>query len=354
MSRKAVLLEINAKDRVELEGIAKSSKNEHRIVWRAQIILACGKGGRVSDIAREFHTRPNTVIKWRDRYRINGTAGIQDLGRHGKPPKYPKELTRRVIDLLDKVPPPGHATWNGTLIGKELGVSDDIVWKILRQEGIQLQRHRSWCVSTDPEFSEKAADIVGLYLDPPENAIVISIDEKPGMQALQRKTGYVYADNGKIVRAYKSTYKRNGTLNLFAALAIASGSALAKTTKRKTRSDFLEFMDDVVSDYQNKDIHAILDNYCTHKRCDQWLTDHPNVHFHYTPTSANWLNQIEIWFSIFSRATLKGASFESTDVMASAVRSYVDEYNAHPKPFKWKKRGVKGSQIRDTITSLRN
>ena len=200
----------------------------------------------------------------------------------------------------------------------------------------------------------KAADIVGLYLDPPDNAMVISIDEKPGMQALQRKTGYVYTDSGKIVRAFRSTYERNGTLNLFAALNIAFGLISAKTTKRKTRSDFLAFMDEVVTDHKDVEIHAILDNYCTHKHCDQWLKEHPRVHFHYTPTSASWMNQVEVWLSIFSRAALRGASFESTDALASAVKSYLDEYNTHPKPFKWKKGEVKGSQIRDTIATCRN
>ena len=349
-----MLFELPAGDRLKLERIANSGKEEHRIVFRARILLACDQNKKVGDIAREFDTRPNTVIKWRDRYLSQGMDGIYDAPRAGKPNVYPPDLEKRILDLIGTKPPEGYATWSGPLIARELSVSRDKVWNILRKEGVQLQRHRSWCVSTDPEFSSKAADIVGLYLNPPENAIIVSIDEKPGMQALQRTTGYIRSDSGKVVRAYKSTYKRNGTLNLFAALNIASGSISAKTTRRKTRSDFLEFMDEIISDHEGKVIHAILDNYCTHKRCEEWLKKHPTVHFHYTPTSASWLNQIEIWFSIFSRATLKGASFESTDALALQVKTYVKDYNKHPKPFKWKKREVKGSQIRDTIANLRN
>lgn len=354
MSRKPVLFVLSDKEKGDLQKIARSGKEEHRLVWRAGIVLACSEQKKVTDIADEFKTRSNTVIKWRDRYRMNGTDGLRDTVRSGKPPIYPEDLTKRVLALLGREPPSGYALWNGTLIGKALGVSEDVVWRILRKEGVQLQRHRSWCISTDPEFSEKAADIVGLYLNPPENAMVISVDEKPGIQALQRKSGYVYSDSGKIVRAYKSTYKRNGTLNLFAVLHIASGSVSASTTKRKKRSDFLKFIDTIVMDCKEKEMHVILDNYGTHKRCDEWLKNHPKVHFHFTPTSASWLNQVEIWFSIFSRATLKGASFESTDKLASAVKSYVDGYNKNPKPFKWKKRDVKGSQIRDTIENLYN
>ena len=348
------MLRLTEEQRSGLERLARSGKEEYRIVWRARILLACSEDRRIVDIAREFGTRPNTIIKWRDRYSSHGISGIYDSPRSGKPRIYPQELAKKILDLIGTPPPRGHAEWNGSLIAEELHASRDKVWNILRSEGVQLQRHRSWCISTDPEFAQKAADIVGLYLDPPDNAVVISIDEKPGMQALQRMTGFVHADNGKIVRAYKSTYKRNGTLNLFAALEIASGTVSAKTTERKTKSDFLAFMDEVVADHRGIEIHAILDNYCTHKRCDDWLKEHPNVHFHYTPTSASWLNQIEIWFSILARTTLRRASFESTEALASSVKSYVNEYNKHPRPFKWKKRDVKGSQIRDTIADLRN
>ena len=356
MARSAAVLHIRPEDGENLRRIVHSGKEEYRMVFRASIILQCSEGKRISDIAADLKTRPNTVIKWRDRYVNNGISGLHDSPRKGKPEKYPKDLRKAILELTSGKPPEGYAVWNGRLIAENLNVSEDKVWRILRGEGIQLQRHRSWCVSTDPEFTSKAADIVGLYLDPPDKAIILSVDEKPGIQALSRTTGYVETDSGKIVRAYKSTYRRNGTLNLFAALTVLTGSVKAETTKRKTRVDFLAFMDRLIDGLpkDHGEIHVILDNYRTHKGCDDWLSRHQDVTFHYTPTSASWLNEVEIWFSIMSRAALKGSSFESTENLSNAIKAFVEDYNKHPKPFKWRKREVKGSQIRDTIVNLRN
>ena len=229
------------------------------------------------------------------------------------------------------------------------------VWRVLRQQGICLQRQRSWCVSTDQEFAAKAADIVGLYLDPPEKAMVISVDEKPSIQALERKTGYVETDNGKIVRAYKSTYKRHGTLNLFAALRVATGEVKTAFPPRKRREEFLQFMDQIVEEtLSEQELHVILDHYCTHKKCDAWLARHPHVHFHFTPTSASWLNQVEIWFGILSRKALRGLSAQSTAELRQAIEAFIAAYGKQAKPFKWRKREVKGSQLRNTIVNLCN
>ena len=209
------------------------------------------------------------------------------------------------------------------------------VWRVLRQQGICLQRQRSWCVSTDQEFAAKAAGIVGLYLDPPEKAMVISVDEKPSIQALERKTGYVETDNGKIVRAYKSTYKRHGTLNLFAALRVATGEVKTAFTQRKRREEFLQFMDQIVEEtLSEQELHVILDNDCTHKKCDAWLARHPHVHFHFTPTSASWLNQVEIWFGILSRKALRGLRAQSTAELRQAIEAFIAAYGKHAKPFK--------------------
>ncbi len=186
---------------------------------------------------------------------------------------------------------------------------------------------------------------------------MISIDEKPGIQALERATGYVCTSSNKIVRGLKSTYKRHGTLNLFAALNVATGSVHAQTTEFKRRIEFLAFMDQLLAelpDSNAKEIHVILDNYCIYKRNDQWLADHPNVTFHFTPTSASWLNQVEIWFGILSRKALKNDSFASTDQLRSAIESFIDVYHQNAKPFVWRKREVKGSQLKNTITNLCN
>jgi transposase len=313
------------------------------------------EGQRVATVARECATRPNTVIKWRQRFVKKGLAGLEDAPRPGAKPVYGADFRNRVLALLEQPPPPGQAAWDGPAVAAQLQGSVHAVWRVLRHEGICLQRQRSWCVSTDKEFAAKAADVIGLYLDPPANALVISVDEKPSIQALERATGYVETDNGKIVRGFKSTYKRHGTLNLFAALQVATGEIKTATTTLKRREEFLQFMDQIVAEAPDeREIHAILDNYCTHKKCDAWLARHPNVRFHFTPTSASWLNQVEIWFGLMSRKVLRGANFKNVTELRQAIEAFIAAYNPKAKPFKWRKREVKGSQLRNTIVNLCN
>lgn len=355
MPKKAPPLKSSENDRTILERWVKSRTMESRLVERAKIVLKCVQGESVTQIARELHVRPNTVIDWRRRFEEKGIPGLYDLPRSGKPATYGQEFRKKVLEILEQSPPAGQAVWDGPAVAGQIGASVHAVWRVLRKEGVCLSRQRSWCVSTDPEFAPKAADIVGLYLNPPENALVISVDEKPSIQALERATGYIETDNGKIVRGYKSTYKRHGTLNLFAALEIATGAIHTQTTKQKRRVEFLEFMDRVIADLPNdKEIHVILDNYCIHKKNDIWLSQHKNVFFHYTPTSASWLNQVEIWFGIMTRKALRGASFISIEELRAAIEAFVEAYSQTAKPFVWRKREVRGSQLRNTIANLCN
>ena len=355
MGRNAPAIACGPEDRQELERLAGSRTEAKQMIERAQMILGCLAGHRVNEVARTCQTRPNTVIKWRRRFAEQGLAGLRDAPRPGAKPIYGADFRNRVLALLEKPPPPGQACWDGPAVAAVLQGSVHAVWRVLRQEGICLQRQRSWCVSTDKEFAAKAADVVGLYLNPPEKALVISVDEKPSIQALERKTGYVETDNGKIVRGLKSTYKRHGTLNLFAALEVATGQVTTAITQLKRREEFLQFMDQVVAETPaEQELHVILDNYCTHKKCDAWLARHPNVHFHFTPTSASWLNQVEIWFGILSRKALRGLSAKSTAELRQAIEAFIKAYTEHAKPFKWRKREVKGSQLRNTIVNLCN
>lgn len=355
MPKKPPIPRCSEEDRKTLEKWAQSRTMEARLVERAQIILKCLKGEGVAEIARNLKIRPNTVIEWRRRFGSEGIKGLRDRARSGKPKQYNAEFRNQVLKTLELPPPYGQACWDGPAVAKELGTSVHAVWRLLRKEGVCLSRQRSWCVSTDPEFIPKAADIVGLYLNPPENALVISIDEKPSIQALERSTGYVLTDSGKIVRGFKSTYKRHGTLNLFAALEVATGTVHTQTTQLKRRVEFLEFMDQVMAKVpEGKEIHVILDNYCIHKKNDTWLAAHPNVFFHYTPTSASWLNQVEVWFGILSRKALRGASFRNIEELRQAIEAFVAAYSHNAKPFVWRKREVKGSQLKDTIVNLCN
>lgn len=355
MSRKAVLLECSEEDKRVLEKLSSGGKVEKRLHDRAKIILSCLKGKTNVEIAAEQKISRFTVAKWRTRFAKKGMAGLGDKPRPGTPKRYDDNLRNQILHTLEQPPPQGQSTWDGKSLAAATKSSDDAVWRILRKEGIQLQRCRSWCVSTDKEFSKKSADIIGLYLDPPQNALVICVDEKPSIQAIERSRGYVETSSGKIVQGMKSTYKRHGVLNLFAALNVATGAVKTQITQRKKRPEFQAFLDSVVKDISpDQEVHIIMDNYCTHKRNDDWLAKHPNVFFHFTPTSASWLNQVEIWLGILSRKQLKNASFTSVEGLRKAIEEFVTVYHQGAKPFVWRKREVKGVQLRNTIMNFCN
>ena len=356
MPRHAPVLECSADDRARLIAISKSRTEEARTVERAQIVLACLEGKEIQEVARALGVSIPTVSKWRKNFAFWGLKGLFDRARSGKPVTYDNTFRKRVLALLEQSPPPGMSHWDGPAVAEELGSSVHAVWRVLRREGIYLQRVRSWCVSTDKDFARKAADIVGLYLDPPMNALVLSVDEKPSIQAIERSGGYVETDSGAVVRALKSTYKRHGTLNLFAALEVGTGQVHAKTTDLKKRKDFQDFLDGVLAELSPaKEIHVILDNYSTHKNNNDWLAKFEGrVHFHFTPTSASWLNQIEILFSLLQRKALNGGSFKNKDQLREAIEAFIKRHNERAKPFRWRKREVKGSQLRNTIVNLRN
>jgi len=339
----------------ELERLSRSRTGEVRMAERARIVLSCLHGKHNDEVAAQMGLLPNTVGQWRLRFAERGLADLRDAPGSGKLARYGVQLRDRLLAQLELPPPEGMTSWDGGSQAKALDVSDDAVWRALRKEGIQLQRHRSWCVSTDPEFAAKAADVIGLYLNPPHNALVLSVDEKPSIQALERARGYVQTSSGKIVQGMKSTYKRHGTVNLFAALQVATGIVRGKTTQTKKCADFQAFMDDIVTEQPaDRQIHVILDNLNTHKKNEDRLAAHPNITFHFTPTSASWLNQVEIWFGIFQRKTLNNASFKSIEQLSQAIPAFMAAYNENAAPFVWRKREVRGAQLRNTIVNLRN
>ena len=356
MPKHAPALHCSAEVQAKLIAISKSRTEEARAVERARIILACLEGEQIQRVARNLRLSVPTVSKWRKRFARRGMEGLRDGQRPGKPAKYGAAFRERVLALLEQPPPAGMSHWDGPAVAEQLGASVHAVWRTLRKEGIYLQRLRSWCVSTDPEFAPKAAEVVGLYLNPPVNALVLSVDEKPSIQAIERPSGYVETDSGKVVRALKSTYKRHGTLNLFAALEVATGQVHGEFTAQKKREDFRRFLDGVIAELpSDKEIHVILDNYATHKRNADWLAKYEGrVQFHFTPTSASWLNQVEIVFSILTRKTLRGSSFKSKDQLQEAIEAFLKKHNEQAKPFRWRKREVKGSQLRNTIINLCN
>lgn len=265
MVHSAEPLVLSPSDRDTLERWRRGGRTEHRFAERAAIVLKAATGMGTRAIAATLGTRPATVSKWRRRFASQGLAGLQDEARSGRPRTLPTNIREQVLAKLNAEPPSGYAQWNGRLLAEALGVSADAVWKILRDERINLQRRRSWCVSTDPAFAAKAADIVGLYLHPPENAILLCVDEKPHIQALERAQGYLKLPNGYAVTGFAHEYTRHGTTTLFAALEVATGQVRAGHYKRRRRVDFLDFMNGVVRAYPKQDLHVILDNLNTHK-----------------------------------------------------------------------------------------
>jgi transposase len=342
MSRPAVAVQPSAEERGKLEEWARRGKSEQRLAQRARIVLAAAAGEQTSTIADRERVRVATVSKWRGRFATMGMAGLLDKAGRGRKPRYDKTTERRVLAQLDEPPPAGFASWTGGLVAQALkDVSADHVWRVLRRYDIQLERRRSWCISTDPQFAAKAADIVALYLDPPENAVVLSVDEKPHIQALERSQGYLRLQNGRALRGFSHDYKRHGTTTLFAALEVATGRVKAEHYHRRRRVDFLDFMNTVLRDYPGRQLHVILDNLSTHKpKHDRWLARHPNVRLHFTPTHASWLNQIEVWFSILERSALRNASFTSPRQLRDAIDRFVAVYNPSAHPFAWRKRTV--------------
>jgi len=320
------------------------------MVERSKVILLAAEGISAREIARRLKTRVARVSKWRQRFNRDRVQGLQDAPRSGKPKTYSETAEKRILTLLDTDPPAGYSQWNGRLLAAALGnISDHQVWRVLRKHNIQLQRRRRWCISTDPEFGSKAADVVGLYLSRPQNAVVLCVDEKPHIQVLERAQGWLRLPNGKALNGFSHCYKRHGTSTLFAALEVATGQVRVGHYPRRRRREFLDFMNDVIAEHGNKEIHVILDNLNTHKpKQDRWLARHPNVHFHFIPTYSSWLNMVEVWFSILSRQALRNLSCTAVRQLRNAIDQFVKAYKETAAPFEWTKAVVhaSGPQLR--------
>jgi transposase len=355
MSYKPTIIELKPEQKVTLESWIRSTKAEQRQVFRAQIVILSSEGMGTNAIARKMETRPATVTKWRVRFARLGLDGLRDSPRPGQKPRYLPDDEKRVLQMLDQPVPSGYAQWNGRLLAEATKLPADYVWSVLRNHGIQLQRRRSWCISTDPEFAEKAADVVGLYLDPPENALVLCVDEKPHIQALERAQGYLKLPNGRALTGFSHEYKRHGTTTLFAALETTTGQVTAGHYQRRRRVEFLDFMNRVVNAHPDREIHVITDNLSTHKpKRDLWLTRHKNIHFHFIPTHASWMNQVEVWFSLLGRYALKGATFTSAKELRAAIDRFIAAYNPKAHPFEWTKEVVHPKNLKRCYADLSN
>ena len=359
MGRHGKKIVASAEERLQLERLLKNRTQPAGLYLRIQLVLQCMEGKSLVEIAAQNNVTSKTVSCWRDRYIAHGLDGLRDRPRSGRPSRYTGQFRETILGTLEEQPPAGHAVWTGSLLAQATGYSKHAIWRFLRDQRIALARRRSWCISTDPEFAAKAADVVGLYLAPPENALVLSLDEKPNIQALERRTGYAVSSDRRLVQGFESTYTRHGTLNLFAALEVATGRIHARTTpsSEKTKVGFLAFLESVLAGFPASDTveyHVIMDNHSIHKRHEEWLAAHPNVFFHYTPTSASWLNMVEIWFGILTLKSLRGASFTDTGQLAAHIKAFQNAYNETAHPFVWKKREVRGAQLSNSVKNFRN
>jgi transposase len=354
MSRRAPVVELTAEEQSQLEAMLRRHGTGQLHAMRARVLLLAGRGRENQQIAEELEIRQATVGKIRTRFGRLRLGALEDAPRPGRKPSYGPQTERRVLAALEEPPPRGYARWNGPLLAEHLGnVSDDQVWRVLRRRGISLERRRSWCVSTDAQFEQKAADVVGLYLDPPRHAVVLCVDEKPHIQALERAQGWLRLPDGKALSGFNHEYTRHGTSTLFAALNVATGQVKAGHYQRRRRVEFLDFMNQVVADYPGREIHVVLDNLSTHKpKEDRWLLRHPQVHFHFTPTHASWLNQIEVWFSILTCQALRGASFTAVSHLRQAISDFIAAYNPKAHPFQWTKLKVRQKSLASKYSDL--
>jgi len=305
---------------------------------RAKIILMTAEGKPVQEIMRQLQTSNITVSKWKQRFLEKGVPGLVDLPRPGKPPAYGPEIRHRIAAEACN-PPPWRTHWSIRDLAKHLGVSKNIVERVLKDEAIKPHRIKYYHHSTDPEFEAKMLNIIGLYLDPPENAVVLSVDEKTGIQALDRTQPVPHLKPHGKVKNIPLEYKRLGTTSLLAALNVHQGDVMGHCGKSNNHQEFLGFLKRLVRTYRRRgrEIHIICDNNGTHKheKVREWLTAQKDVFLHFTPTHASWLNQIEICFSIMSRRVLKQGIFEPVADLRHKIEQFIKNYNQSAIPFAW-------------------
>jgi transposase len=311
---------------------------EARLVLRAKIVLAAAEGKENKDIAVELETLRKTVGLWRKRFAQERLAGIEkDAPRGGRPATTKQALAPKIVAATTQERPPQATHWSTRSLGKHLGVSPSLVQRVWKETGLRPHLVKTFKVSNDPRFAEKLVDIVGLYLNPPEHAIVLCVDEKTQIQALDRTQKSLPIYPGRL-QTMTHDYKRNGTTTLFAALNVAEGHVLAACKRRHRHQEWIDFLKQIDEGTPPEvDLHLIVDNYATHKhpKVQQWLARHPRFHMHFTPTSSSWLNLVERWFREITHQRLRRGTFTSVPQLKAAIYDYIDEHNEHAKAFTW-------------------
>jgi putative transposase len=335
--RMARSVSLTAEERAQLESYVRSRSMPSGLCRRFRIVLLADEGLANKEISKKVSLSLTSVVKWRKRYSEKGLEGLHDELRAGRPRSVSDEKVAELIHNTLKSRPEGETHWSTRSMAEKSGVSHMTVFRVWRTFGLKPHRSDTFKLSTDPFFVEKVRDIVGLYLNPPDNALVLCVDEKSQCQALERSQpmlplGFGYAEG------YTHDYLRHGTLTLFAALDVATGGVLAESKKRHRHQELLQFLRHIDANVPPElDVHVIMDNYSTHKhdKVRSWFARRDRYHVHFTPTYSSWLNQVETWFGIITRKTIRRGSFRSTKELKEKIDLFVKSHNQHSKPFVW-------------------
>jgi len=330
-------LTLTSDERSELERRLRSLKIRAEDARRARVVLMLADGASYSAIAATIPCYPDYISRWRQRFLTQRLEGLRPRYRGQLPTVLTPQMEARVLEKTRQAPPDGSTHWSTRKLGRLLKIHHNLVGKAWRRAGLQPHRVERYMASDDPDFEAKAADVIGLYVNPPDHAAVFAVDEKTAIQALDRLDPVLPLSPGRAER-HGFEYYRHGTLSLFAALNTQSGEVLGQTVPRHTSAAFVDFLRDVVtSQPEGREIHVIADNLSTHKTqaVRTFLIDHPNVRLHFTPTYSSWLNQVELWFSKIERDVLARGVFTSVADLARKIRRYIRHYNQAPKPIRW-------------------
>lgn len=331
-------LKVTPAARSQLEALLTKRTRAHRHARRIRIVLLAADGVPGVEIARRVSISHFQVSRIRKRYERGGVKGLEEQPRPGRGNRVPERTVRQIVAKVMTPPPPGYSHWSCPQLAKAFGLGKSVIHKILRANDLKPHLSASFKVSKDPRFDEKAADIVGLYLNPPQKAVVISLDEKTQVQALERTQPLLPMRPGQI-ECHTHDYVRNGVVDLYAALEIATGRVVGKCTESHRGADFLGFMKKLARTFPRGPLHVILDNSSTHAtpEVQDWLAANDRVKFHFTPTSASWLNQVEGFFSILTRRSLRRTSFQTKTALKKHIQQFLARWNTDPTPFVWTK-----------------
>lgn len=357
MGRVPAVIELTEEEERDLRLVLRTPSAPQEQATRARIVLRAAEGASNTEIAREIGVSLPTVGLWRRNFSERGMDGLQTAPRSGRPRRITDDEVQRVLAKTLEPPPDGTTHWSVRRLAAATGISASTVHRIWRDHKLKPHQVRSFKFSKDPKLVEKVIDVVGLYLDPPKGALVLCVDEKTQIQALDRTQPTLPIKPGKAHRMTHD-YKRNGTTSLYAALEIATGEVTGACYPRHSHHEFLAFLNALVRAFPRKPLHVVLDNSSTHSTpaVKAWLARHPRVHFHFTPTSASWLNMVEIWFSILTKQQVRRGVYHDVPELIAAIEYFIDGYNERAQPFVWTKTPeqvlAKAVQKQDTSETL--